>query len=57
MKVRNLWLIGMLVLMLSLSASAQDVLPFPEPVSASVTGKTLKDSKQKFSPYFSVDSL
>ena len=26
--------------------SAQEVLPFPEPASASVTGKTLKDSKQ-----------
>jgi len=28
--------------------SAQDVLPFPEPVSASVTGKTLKDSKHQW---------
>ena len=28
--------------------SAQDVLPFPEPASASVTGKTLKDSKHQW---------
>jgi len=29
------------------SAFAQDVLPFPEPTSASVAGKTLKDSKRQ----------
>jgi len=28
--------------------SAQDVLPFPEPASASVTGKTLKESKHQW---------
>jgi arylsulfatase len=28
--------------------AAQDVLPFPEPASASVTGKTLKDSKHQW---------
>ena len=28
--------------------SAQEVLPFPEPVSASVTGKYLKDSKHQW---------
>jgi len=28
--------------------SAQDVLPFPEPASASITGKTLKDSKHQW---------
>jgi len=28
--------------------SAQEVLPFPEPVSASVAGKTLKDSKHQW---------
>ena len=28
--------------------SAQEVLPFPEPASASVTGKTLKDSKHQW---------
>ena len=33
---------------LTQSAFAQDVLPFPEPVSASVTGKTLKDSKHQW---------
>ena len=29
-------------------ATAQDVLPFPEPPSASVTGKTLKDSRHQW---------
>ena len=28
--------------------SAQEILPFPEPTSASVTGKTLKDSKHQW---------
>ena len=28
--------------------SAQEILPFPEPVSASLTGKTLKDSKHQW---------
>ena len=28
--------------------SAQEVLPFPEPGSASTTGKTLKDSKHQW---------
>ncbi len=32
----------------SAQVMAQDVLPFPEPVSASVTGKTLKDSKHQW---------
>jgi len=33
---------------LTQSLFAQDVLPFPEPTSASVTGKTLKDSKHQW---------
>ena len=32
----------------TLTAQAQDILPFPEPPSASVAGKTLKDSKHQW---------
>ena len=32
----------------TLTAQAQDSLPFPEPPSASVAGKTLKDSKHQW---------
>jgi len=42
-------LIAAVTLIFSVSmVSAQDVLPFPEPVQASVTGKTLKDSKHQW---------
>ena len=32
----------------TLTAQAQDTLPFPDPPSASVAGKTLKDSKHQW---------
>jgi hypothetical protein len=39
----GIWAAGLLVL--AVPAAAQDVLPFPEPPSASTTGKTLADSE------------
>lgn len=50
MKINTLlskvWLVSLLCAWTQLSA--QEVLPFPEPASASVTGKTLKDSKHQW---------
>ena len=42
----TVWLVSLLFAWTQLSA--QEVLPFPEPTSASVTGKTLKDSKHQW---------
>ena len=42
------WMIEMVVLLSAGTVSAQDILPFPETPSASVTGRTLQESKHQW---------
>lgn len=50
MKTQTIYLtIGLVALLLSImQLQAQEILPFPEPPSASITGKTLADSKHQW---------
>jgi len=48
MKLKHTPLLALALASLTPTARAQDVLPFPEPESASTTGKTLADSKHQW---------
>ena len=48
MKIKLTTLLALVLAGFTLPVQAQDVLPFPEPGSASTAGKTLKDSKHQW---------
>ena len=48
MSIKHVILLALALAVIAPTATAQDVLPFPEPESASTVGKTLEDSKHQW---------